>query len=140
MRAESKIWSTESLDPACERAQLLITRHIDGEAAPEDALALRAHLAACARCRKSLEVQSAQSAELALALKNLWPGNPDDPLKKKDALTASEQRRHKRQIVLRAASLVIVALVLAAFAHRVFAPSDENTPDPEPALSTRATK
>ena len=39
--AEVTVRRNDTLDPACERAQVLITRHIDGEAGPEDAQALR---------------------------------------------------------------------------------------------------
>lgn len=121
MRVDSGLFkSDEKLEPACERAHLLITRHIDGEASPEDALALRAHLGACAKCRKSLEIQSSQSVALAEALKGLWP---DD--KKKSAIPLDAVAA-KRRSLLRAASLLIVIVTLLYFARSVTAPSGKN--------------
>ncbi|HLX63298.1 MAG TPA: zf-HC2 domain-containing protein [Planctomycetota bacterium] len=81
MRSDTSQWLGTPLNPSCERAHLLITRHIDGELAPGDASDLRMHLTTCPACRRSLESQAALSNELADSLKALWSNGT--PLKKK---------------------------------------------------------
>src|SRR6202000_1052025 len=82
LNSSSGEWRGKVLSPACERATLLITRHIDGELADGDARDLRMHLAACAECRRAMETQTSQSRVLAEKLKSLW--TPNDAFKKKD--------------------------------------------------------
>jgi hypothetical protein len=61
------------LEPDCERAQALISRHIDRELDAAGARQLKAHLDACPACRRMLEVQSEQARELTQSLAGLWP-------------------------------------------------------------------
>lgn len=124
MRAEtSRQWSNVLLDPACERARLLISRHIDRELSADDTIALRAHLGACARCRKALEIQTAQSEELAEALKALWPGDSDSETKNKVCAQHRRQIR-RRRMTLRALSCLFVLTALFVFAQNARAPKD----------------
>lgn len=113
MRSDPTELKSESLDADCERAQLLITRHIDGEAGPGDAQALRRHIDGCARCRKMLESQTRQSHRVAVALQTLWPS---------EAKPVSALARF-RGAVLRTASLLVILLVLILLAQRTYAPT-----------------
>lgn len=131
MQSDSSKWKNESLKPECERAQVLITRHIDGEAGLDDARALREHIEACPRCRKALEIQTSQSHKVAMALQTLWPA---DITSRKS--TASFERF--RVAVLRAASLLVILLMLTFLAQRTYAPTParQNPPPAAPAAQT----
>ena len=48
MRSDTSQWLGTPLNPSCERAHVLITRHIAGELAKSDANDLRMHLTTCA--------------------------------------------------------------------------------------------
>ena len=131
MRAEtSRQWSNVLLDPACERAQLLISRHIDRELSADDNIALRAHLGACGRCRRALEIQTAQSEDLAEALKELWPGDSDAEAKMKVCAQHRRQIR-RRRMALRALSCLLVFSAIFFCAQNAWAPKVADAPPPE---------
>lgn len=119
MRVEtSQTWSNQLLTPACERAQIQISRHIDGELSHADGMSLRGHLGACPSCRKALELQTAHSKELAETFRTLWPGESEIELKKKTSAApdSSERWISTRRLLLRAASILAVIVGLIVFA------------------------
>src|SRR5438128_1524168 len=116
MQSDSSQWKNESLKPDCERAQVLITRHIDGEAGPDDAHALRRHIDACPRCRQALDIQTRQSHKVAMALQTLWPAEITTR-----KTSASFERF--RAAVMRAAWMLGILLMLTFVAQRTYAPT-----------------
>lgn len=96
MRVKSSCeWLSVPLNPECEGAHLLISRFIDGEIDKNETENLRGHLSACEACRKALEAQSAQSRELAEALRLLWPSDSSAQQKKLASDTRSWWSRLK---------------------------------------------
>ncbi len=128
MQSDSSKWKNESLKPECDRAQLLITRHIDGEADADDAQALRKHIDACPRCRQALEIQTRQSHKVAMALQTLWPAE----ITTRKTSASLERFRHA---VMRAAWLMLILLLLTFVAQRTYAPTPARQ-DPPAASAT----
>jgi hypothetical protein len=128
-------WLGKPLSPACERAHVLITRHIDGELAPGDGRELRAHLAACTSCRRTLETQAEQSQFLADSLKALWAA--DDSFLKKKIPGAHELWISLRRALPRIAGCTAVAACILLYATRVDAPSDASAKQRAPGSAGR---
>jgi hypothetical protein len=57
---------------SCEHAEVLVSRRLDGELDPSDALLLDAHLECCENCRTHLHSWSNQSDTLSQSLNGLW--------------------------------------------------------------------
>src|SRR6185295_3515970 len=127
MRSETSTgqWLGTPLSPACERAHLLITRHIDGELARKDAKDLRAHLLSCNACRRTLESQAAQSQMVADSLKALWADADDgvEGVDKKKETNRRELWQKLRHALPRIAACAAVTACIFIFAIKATAPS-----------------
>jgi anti-sigma factor RsiW len=64
---------------SCEHAEVLVSRRLDGELDPSDALLLDAHLECCEICRAHLQSWTNQSDTLSQSLNGLW-SVPSDAL------------------------------------------------------------
>ena len=64
---------------SCEHAEVLVSRRLDGELDPSDALLLDAHLKCCENCRAHLQFWTSQSDTLSQSLNGLW-SVPSDAL------------------------------------------------------------
>ncbi len=115
-------WLDSACDPGCDRVALLITRQVDGELAPADARDLRGHLATCAACRKALEVQSAQSKNLAESLRALW--KTDDRAAQKKEFDTLRKSLGLTRFFSKAAACAALAAGMVYFAATARAPSD----------------
>ncbi len=122
-------WRGKALSPACERANLLITRHIDGELAEGDARDLRMHLATCSECRRAMDVQTSQSQELAEKLKSLWAANDCDARKKKD-FPALNSWMNVLQVLPKIAACAAFMAGTLYLASTAFAPSPSKEEQP----------
>ena len=58
----------------CEQAEVLISRHVDGEIHASDLGMLHSHLKTCVKCSCSLETWLHHSRNITSELDNMWPG------------------------------------------------------------------
>ena len=139
MRLDSSTgnWLDNACDPGCDRVALLITRQVDGELAPADARDLRGHLATCAACRKALEVQSAQSKNLAESLRALW--KTDDRAAQKKEFDTFRKSLGLTRFFSKAAACAALAAGMVYFAATARAPSDGVTANDSGAATPRIT-
>jgi predicted anti-sigma-YlaC factor YlaD len=59
----------------CDRAAVLIERHLDGEASPQDDAALDAHVAGCPSCADMLGAETTIDAALAARFRGAMPSH-----------------------------------------------------------------
>jgi len=105
----------DSID--CGFAELLISRRVDGELAPDDSPLLDAHLAACPACRERDREWLHQSSHLNDNMTVLWPETPKPKPRLKNQFWLP-----LGVIASQAAALVGIAIYLNFFATSAQAP------------------
>jgi anti-sigma factor RsiW len=68
----------DSID--CEDAEIMVSRRIDGELAPQDLALLKTHLKGCANCRAQAEAWAETSCVLVDSISTLWTEENEAPV------------------------------------------------------------
>jgi len=79
----------------CEQAELLISRHLDGELSPGEAVQLNEHLKSCGNCRSHLANWTMQSSLINSELSELWPAGNATHFPKAGKMPAPQAHRSK---------------------------------------------
>lgn len=97
-------------DLTCEEAELYISLSPDGELSPEEQASLDCHVAACPRCRRSLENVTSLEWLVRTSLRT-----PDDTLTSNvRAAVRADARQRRQSRLVRRASAAAAALLVAA--------------------------